>query len=238
MSGALLEVIDLHASYGPIKVLRGVSLCVHEGEIVSCIGSNGAGKSTTLMSICQVVTPTSGDVRFAGESMIGLRPDQVVQRGLVQVPEGRRVFARMTIRENLSMGAYLRQDAAAIQRDLRHVHELFPVLAERAGQLAGTLSGGEQQMLAIGRALMSKPRLLMMDEPSMGIAPLLVTRIFAAIKQLNSEGLSVLLVEQNARAALSLSKRGYVLETGSVGFEGASSELLVDPRIRSAYLGD
>lgn len=238
MSAHLLEVSNLRAGYGPIEVLRGVSLTVARGEIVSLIGSNGAGKSTTLMSISQVVTARGGDVRFDGVSLMGLRPDEVIQRGLVQVPEGRRVFSRMTVDENLAMGAYLRNDAAGITSDLAKVHALFPVLGERAGQLAGTLSGGEQQMLAIGRALMTRPRLLMMDEPSMGIAPILVTRIFAAIRQLNQEGLTVLLVEQNARAALGLSRRGYVLETGSVGFEGPSGELLVDPRIRSAYLGE
>lgn len=238
MSGHLLEVSNLRTGYGPIEVLRGVSLTVARGEIVSLIGSNGAGKSTTLMSISQVVAARGGDVRFDGVSLMGLRPDEVIQRGLVQVPEGRRVFSRMTVDENLAMGAYLRNDAAGITSDLAKVHALFPVLGERAGQLAGTLSGGEQQMLAIGRALMTRPRLLMMDEPSMGIAPILVTRIFAAIRQLNQEGLTVLLVEQNARAALGLSRRGYVLETGSVGFEGPSGELLVDPRIRSAYLGE
>lgn len=238
MIKSLLEVRDLHAGYGPIEVLGGVSLRVAEGEIVSLIGSNGAGKSTTLMSISQVVESRSGDVLFAGESIIGLRPDEVIRLGLVQVPEGRRVFPRMTVLENLRMGAYLRTNVAAVEQDLLRVYELFSVLGERGSQLAGTLSGGEQQMLAIGRALMSRPRLLMMDEPSMGIAPLLVTRIFAAIRQLNSEGLTVLLVEQNARAALGLSTRGYVLETGSIGFEGPSSELLADPRIRSAYLGE
>ncbi len=238
MSESLLEVSNLHASYGSIEVLRGVSLHVVEGEVVSVIGSNGAGKSTTLMSISQVLVPRRGEVRFAGESLLGLRPDQVIQRGLVQVPEGRRVFARMTVLENLSMGAYLRTNPADVTRDLKRVYDLFPLLGERGSQSAGTLSGGEQQMLAIGRALMSRPRLLMMDEPSMGIAPILVSRIFAAIRQLNSDGLTVLLVEQNARAALGLSKRGYVLETGSVGFEGPSADLLNDPRIRSAYLGD
>ncbi len=238
MSSALLEVRDLHAGYGAIEVLRGVSLCVAQGEIVAVIGSNGAGKSTTLMSISQVIPPRGGEVMFAGESLIGRRADEVIQRGLVQVPEGRRVFARMTVIENLRMGAYLRRDADGVRVDLGRVYDLFPVLGERQSQLAGTLSGGEQQMLAIGRALMSRPKLLMMDEPSMGIAPILVTRIFAAIRQLNADGLTVLLVEQNAKAALGLSSRGYVLETGSVGFEGPSAELLGDSRIRSAYLGD
>lgn len=238
MSNHLLEVSQVRAGYGPIEVLRGVSLAVGRGEVVCLIGSNGAGKSTTLMAISQVVLARSGEIRFDGESLLGLRPDQVIQRGLVQVPEGRRVFSRMTVDENLSMGAYLRADASGVRADLAKVHDLFPVLGERATQLAGTLSGGEQQMLAIGRALMTRPRLLMMDEPSMGIAPILVTRIFAAIKRLNEEGLTVLLVEQNARAALGMSRRGYVLETGAVGFEGPSAELLGDPRIRSAYLGE
>ncbi len=238
MSAPILEVMDVHTAYGAIEVLRGVSLKVEEGEIVALIGSNGAGKSTTLLSVSQVVIPRSGEVRFRGESMIGLRPDQVVSRGLVQVPEGRRVFARMSVDENLQLGAYLREDPSAIAADFRRVHDLFPVLKERGGQLAGTLSGGEQQMLAIGRALMSHPTLLMMDEPSMGIAPLLVTRIFGAIRELNREGLTVLLVEQNARGALGLSSRGYVLETGKITTSGSGQELLSDDRIRSAYLGD
>lgn len=235
---AMLEVTDVHTAYGAIEVLRGVSLHVDAGEIVALIGSNGAGKSTSLLSISQIVTPQSGDVRFLGESMIGLRADEVIARGLVQVPEGRRVFARMSIDENLKLGAYLRTDVAGVAKDLRHVQELFPVLKERGGQLAGTLSGGEQQMLAIGRALMSRPKLLMMDEPSMGIAPLLVTRIFSAIRELNREGLTVLLVEQNARGALGLSSRGYVIETGKVTIGGDAKDLLRDDRIRSAYLGE
>ncbi|MSR68747.1 MAG: ABC transporter ATP-binding protein [Phycisphaerales bacterium] len=238
MTVPILEVKDVHAAYGPVEVLRGVSLSVEAGEIVALIGSNGAGKSTTLLAISQIITPRSGDVRFCGESMIGLRGDQVIARGLVQVPEGRRVFARMSVDENLKLGAYLRDDITAVADDLRHVHELFPVLKDRGGQLAGTLSGGEQQMLAIGRALMSRPKLLMMDEPSMGIAPLLVTRIFSAIRELNRGGLTVLLVEQNARGALGLSSRGYVIETGKVTIGGDAQDLLRDDRIRSAYLGD
>ncbi|MSR28153.1 MAG: ABC transporter ATP-binding protein [Phycisphaerales bacterium] len=237
MSTPLLEVVDLHAGYGAIEVLRGICVTVDEGEVVSLIGSNGAGKSTTLMSISQVVVPRRGDVRLAGESLIGLRPDEVIARGLVQVPEGRRVFARMTVLENLRMGAYLRRDADAIARDLRHVWELFPVMEERKSQLAGTLSGGEQQMLAIGRSLMSRPRLLMMDEPSMGIAPILVSRIFEAISRLNREGMTIFLVEQNARRALGLSRNGYVMETGRIAFSGPASALLGDPRVQSAYLG-
>ncbi|MSR44164.1 MAG: ABC transporter ATP-binding protein [Phycisphaerales bacterium] len=238
MSDALLEVSELRCGYGQIEVLRGVSLRVAQGEIVALIGSNGAGKSTTLMAVNQVIKPMAGSIRFAGESLIGLRADEVVQRGLVQVPEGRRVFARMTVLENLVLGAYLRNDHDGIATDMHRVNDLFPVLKERQSQLAGTLSGGEQQMLAIGRALMSRPRLLMMDEPSMGIAPILVTRIFQAIQQLNQEGLTVLLVEQNARGALKLSSRGYVIETGKVTIEGPSHELLNDDRIRAAYLGD
>ena len=238
MTTAMLEVTDMHAAYGAIEVLRGVSLRVERGEIVALIGSNGAGKSTSLLSISQIITPRSGDVRFLGESLIGLRGDEVIARGLVQVPEGRRVFSRMSIDENLQLGAYLRKDISGIASDLRHVHELFPVLKERGGQLAGTLSGGEQQMLAIGRALMSRPTLLMMDEPSMGIAPLLVTRIFSAIRELNRGGLTVLLVEQNARGPLGLSSRGYVLETGKVTIGGDAQDLLKDDRIRSAYLGE
>ncbi len=238
MTTPMLEVTDVHTAYGAIEVLRGVSLRVDADEIVALIGSNGAGKSTTLLSISQVVAPQAGDVRFLGESMIGLRADEVIARGLVQVPEGRRVFARMSVDENLQLGAYLRLDVAGVARDLRHVHELFPVLKERGGQSAGTLSGGEQQMLAIGRALMSAPKLLMMDEPSMGIAPLLVTRIFSAIRELNRGGLTVLLVEQNARGALGLSSRGYVIETGRVTMGGNAQDLLSDDRIRSAYLGE
>ena len=237
MSSALLEVSSLHAGYGQIDVLRGVSLTVEEGSIVSVIGSNGAGKSTTLMTISQVVRPLRGDVRFAGESLVGLRPDQVIKRGLVQIPEGRRVFPRMSVLENLRMGGYLRTDAQGLANDLAKAYELFPVLKERESQLAGTLSGGEQQMLAIGRALMSGPRLLMMDEPSMGIAPILVSRIFEAIRELNAGGMTILLVEQNAKRALGLSSRGYVMETGRIAFSGNAGDLLNDPRIQSAYLG-
>ena len=234
---ALLTVSNLCAGYGAIDVLRGVSLDVREGEIVSLIGSNGAGKSTTLMAISQVVPTRGGVIEFDGASIVGLRPDEVIQRGLVQIPEGRRVFPRMTVHENLMMGAFLRPADASVARDLKRVFELFPVMGERSGQLAGTLSGGEQKMLAIGRALMSRPRLLMMDEPSMGIAPILVSRIFEAVRQLNAEGMTILLVEQNARRALGLSRRGFVLETGRVTLGGAASALLGDPRIQAAYLG-
>jgi branched-chain amino acid transport system ATP-binding protein len=232
----MLRVQGLAARYGAIEALREVSLEVRLGEIVSLIGANGAGKSTTLMAISGIVRATAGTVEFEGRRIDGERADRIVADGLAQVPEGRRVFPRLTVRENLEMGGYLRSDD--LGPDLARVHELFPVLSERSGQLAGTLSGGEQQMLAIGRALMSRPRLLMMDEPSMGIAPLLVTRIFEAVKELNRHGLTVLLVEQNARAALKLSHRAYVLETGRTTLTGSGAELLGDDRIRRAYLGE
>ena len=235
-SPVMLRVNGLAARYGAIEALREVSLEVRVGEIVSLIGANGAGKSTTLMAISGIVRATAGSVEFEGRRIDGERADRIVADGLAQVPEGRRVFPRLTVRENLEMGGYLRNDDLA--PDLARVHDLFPVLSDRASQLAGTLSGGEQQMLAIGRALMSRPRLLMMDEPSMGIAPLLVARIFEAVKELNRNGLTVLLVEQNARAALKLSHRAYVLETGRTTFTGSGAELLGDDRIRRAYLGE
>jgi branched-chain amino acid transport system ATP-binding protein len=238
----LLEVRGIVAGYGSVEVLHQVSLEVREGEIVSLIGGNGAGKSTTLMCTSGVVPLRAGEIWFGGKRIAqagsGVRADLLVPMGLVQVPEGRRIFPRMTVLENLMMGAYTRNDQAGIAKDLRHVYELFDILKQRSSQLGGTLSGGEQQMLAIGRAIMSRPRLLMMDEPSMGIAPLLVARIFEAVRELNREGLTILLVEQNARAALKLSKRGYVLETGRVTLSDDADKLLVDPRVREAYLGD
>jgi branched-chain amino acid transport system ATP-binding protein len=238
----LLSVRGIVAGYGSVEVLHQVSLDVHEGEIVTLIGGNGAGKSTTLMCVSGIVPLRGGEIHFAGERISGqaggVRADRLVGRGLVQVPEGRRIFPRMTVLENLMMGAYGRGDRDAIARDLEHVYALFDILKQRSAQLGGTLSGGEQQMLAIGRAIMSKPRLLMMDEPSMGIAPLLVARIFDAVRELNREGLTILLVEQNARAALKLAKRGYVLETGRVTLSDDAAKLLVDPRVREAYLGD
>jgi branched-chain amino acid transport system ATP-binding protein len=238
----LLSVQGLVAGYGSVEVLHQISLEVREGEIVTLIGGNGAGKSTTLMCISGIVPMRAGEIRFAGQKIAdssgGVRADKLVGRGLVQVPEGRRIFPRMTVLENLMMGAYGRDDADGIERDLEHVYTLFEILKQRAGQLGGTLSGGEQQMLAIGRAILSKPRLLMMDEPSMGIAPLLVARIFEAVRELNREGLTILLVEQNARAALKLAKRGYVLETGRMILSDDACKLLDDPRVREAYLGD
>jgi len=238
----LLSVKGLVAGYGSVEVLHEVSLEVREGEIVTLIGGNGAGKSTTLMCISGIVPVRGGEIRFAGEKISdgsgGVRADKLVGRGLVQVPEGRRIFPRMTVLENLMMGAYGRDDKDGIARDLEHVYSLYDILKQRSAQLGGTLSGGEQQMLAIGRAILSKPRLLMMDEPSMGIAPLLVARIFEAVRELNREGLTILLVEQNARAALKLATRGYVLETGRMTLTDDAAKLLVDPRVREAYLGD
>ena len=238
----LLSVKGLVAGYGSVEVLHEVPLEVREGEIVTLIGGNGAGKSTTLMCISGIVPVRGGEIRFAGEKISdgsgGVRADKLVGRGLVQVPEGRRIFPRMTVLENLMMGAYGRDDKDGIARDLEHVYALFDILKQRSAQLGGTLSGGEQQMLAIGRAILSKPRLLMMDEPSMGIAPLLVARIFEAVRELNREGLTILLVEQNARAALKLATRGYVLETGRMTLTDDAAKLLVDPRVREAYLGD
>jgi len=238
----LLEVKGIVAGYGSVEVLHEVSLEVREGEIVSLIGGNGAGKSTTLMCTSCIVPLRGGEIRFAGESIAtargGVRADKLVGRGLVQVPEGRRIFPRMTVLENLMMGAYGRHDRDGIARDLEHVYALFDILKQRSAQLGGTLSGGEQQMLAIGRAIMSKPRLLMMDEPSMGIAPLLVARIFEAVRELNRSGLTILLVEQNARAALRLAHRGYVLETGRITLADDAAKLLVDPRVLASYLGE
>jgi branched-chain amino acid transport system ATP-binding protein len=242
VASPLLSVKGIVAGYGSVEVLHQISLDVHEGEIVTLIGGNGAGKSTTLMCVSGIVPLRGGEIRFAGEKISdasgGVRADKLVGRGLVQVPEGRRIFPRMTVLENLMMGAYGRDDRDGIARDLEHVYSLFDILKTRSAQLGGTLSGGEQQMLAIGRAILSKPRLLMMDEPSRGIAPLLVARIFEAVRELNREGLTILLVEQNARAALKLATRGYVLETGRMILSDAASKLLDDPRVRESYLGE
>jgi branched-chain amino acid transport system ATP-binding protein len=234
----LLSVRGLRTGYGPADVLHEVSLEVREREIVTLIGANGAGKSTTLMAISRIQKLRGGVIEFAGSDLAAVPPDRAVGMGLAQVPEGRRIFPRLTVRENLEMGGFLRHDRDAMRRDLEHVHSLFPILKERDRQLGGTLSGGEQQMLAIGRALMSEPRLLMMDEPSMGIAPILVARIFEAIKRLRDEGMTILLVEQNARAALRLADRGYVMETGRITLSGLGRELLDDRRVQEAYLGE
>jgi branched-chain amino acid transport system ATP-binding protein len=233
----MLEVSDVHAYYGNIHALKGISLTVEEGEIVTLIGANGAGKSTTLNTICGLLHPESGTIRLEGEDIHGLPPHDVVGRGVSQAPEGRRIFGRLTVQENLEMGAFLRDDAEGIRQDTRRVFDLFPRLEERRRQLGGTLSGGEQQMLAIGRALMAHPRVLLLDEPSMGLAPLLVEDIFRVIRQLNEEGTTILLVEQNALMALSVASRGYVLETGQVVLSGTAAELRENPQVQEAYLG-
>ena len=232
----LLQVEDIHTYYGAIEALRGVSLSVDEGEVVTIIGSNGAGKSTTLRSISGLTPARSGKVVFEGREITRLPAHQIVGCGIALSPEGRHCFARMTVRENLDLGAHLRRDGG-IDRDLERVYGLFPRLKERERQKAGTMSGGEQQMLAIGRALMARPKLLMLDEPSMGIAPILVQRIYETIAEINRQGVSILLVEQNANYALDVAKRGYVLETGEVALTSESAELRNDPAVQRAYLG-
>ncbi len=234
----MLEVRDVHTYYGNIHALKGVSLEVDQGEIVTLIGANGAGKSTTLNTICGLLHPTSGTIRLRGEEIQTLPAHEIVGRGVSQSPEGRRVFSRLTVQENLEMGAFLREDTEGIHQDLERVFGLFPRLKERLKQLGGTLSGGEQQMLAMARALMAHPRLLLLDEPSMGLAPLLVDEIFQVVQQLNEDGTTILLVEQNAAMALSVAHRGYVLETGNIVLEGSARELLENPQVKAAYLGE
>lgn len=231
----MLELMNLQVSYGPIKAVKGINLTVREGEIVSMIGSNGAGKTSTLMSIAGAVRPFSGKIIFKGEDITGLPGHKIMRRGLTLVPEGRRIFPYLTVMENLEMGAFTKKLSTSI---LDEIFQLFPVLKERRKQVAGTLSGGEQQMLAIARALMSEPKLIMFDEPSLGLSPLMVTKIFSIIKKINSSGVTVLLVEQNARAALSLSHRAYVIEGGIIRLEGKGSELLNNEELRRAYLGE
>jgi branched-chain amino acid transport system ATP-binding protein len=233
---ALLEVEGIHTYYGNIEALKGVTLEVEEGEIVTLIGSNGAGKSTTLRSISGLSPPREGKIRFGGEDIQHVPPQEIVRMGISQSPEGRHCFQRMTVRENLELGAYLRRDAR-VKDDLDRVFDLFPRLKEREKQKAGTMSGGEQQMLAIGRALMAEPKLLLLDEPSMGIAPILVQRIYETIAEINRQGTTILLVEQNANFALGVSKRGYVLETGQVVLADSSERLREDPDVQRAYLG-
>jgi branched-chain amino acid transport system ATP-binding protein len=232
----LLEVKDLHTFYGNIEALKGISLEVEEGEIVTLIGSNGAGKSTTLRSISGLTPPREGSIRFDGREIGETPPQDVVRLGISQSPEGRRVFARMSVRDNLELGAFLRRDSR-LDDDFARVYELFPRLKEREKQKAGTMSGGEQQMLAIGRALMAEPRLLLLDEPGMGLAPILVERIYETIRSINEQGTTILLVEQNANSALDVSNRGYVLETGTVALTDKSSELKSNPEVQKAYLG-
>ena len=233
---ALLEIRDLETYYGNIRALKGISLEVEEGEIVTLIGSNGAGKSTTLRSISGLTPPRVGSIKFKGEEIAETPPQEIVRLGISQSPEGRKTFQRMSVRENLELGAYLRRDAR-IEDDLARVFELFPRLEERQKQHAGTMSGGEQQMLAIGRAMMANPTLLLLDEPSMGLAPILVERIYETIAEINKQGTTILLVEQNANFALEVSKRGYVLETGTVALSDESSKLRENPQVQEAYLG-
>ena len=234
---ALLEVSDIRTFYGNIEALKGISLTVEEGEVVTLIGSNGAGKSTTLRSISGLTPPREGSIRFDDTEIGEVPPQEIVQRGISLSPEGRHVFSRMTVRENLDLGAYLRKDASEVESDRERVFSLFPRLKEREKQKGGTMSGGEQQMLAIGRALMANPKLLLLDEPSMGIAPILVERIYETIAEINRQGTTILLVEQNANYALEVSKRGYVLETGTVALEDQSSRLRDNPDVQKAYLG-
>jgi branched-chain amino acid transport system ATP-binding protein len=234
---AMLEVENIHTYYGNIHALKGVSLTVDKGEIVTLIGGNGAGKSTTLRTITGIMKPLEGQVRLDGEDLAPFRGHEIVYKGIAMVPEGRRIFARLTVAENLDMGAYSRNNKQEIAQDLERVYTLFPRLRERRSQIAGTLSGGEQQMLATGRALMARPRLLLMDEPSMGLAPVLVELIFDTIKRINEEGTTILLVEQNALMALSIANRGYVLQTGEIVLHDVAEKLQKNEMIQKAYLG-
>jgi branched-chain amino acid transport system ATP-binding protein len=234
----LLAVNDIHTFYGHIHALKGISVTVEKGEIVTLIGANGAGKTTTLKTISGLLHPRQGTIELEGDRINGLPAHVIVSKGIGQAPEGRQIFTRLTVSENLEMGAYSRKDADGIKKDLDHVFLLFPRLAERRSQPGGTLSGGEQQMLAIGRALMTRPRVLLLDEPSMGLAPVLVDTIFDIIKTLNDDGVTILLVEQNAARALSVANRGYVLETGHIILEGSAKELAANEQVRKAYLGE
>jgi branched-chain amino acid transport system ATP-binding protein len=233
----VLAIDEIHTFYGAIEALKGISLEVHEGEIVTLIGSNGAGKSTTLRSISGIVPPRTGRIIFKGQEIQGLPGHEVAEIGIAQSPEGRRIFSRMTVLENLEMGAFTRRDSKAIREDLDRVYELFPRLKERERQKGGTMSGGEQQMLAIGRAMMAQPQLLLLDEPSLGLAPVIVDRIYEVIREINKQGTTIVLVEQNANYALDVSTRGYVLETGSVALSDTSANLRTDERVQAAYLG-
>ena len=233
----MLKIENLHVAYGGIQALRGISLEVPDGKIVTLIGANGAGKSTTLRTISGLVKAASGSITWNGEELLGKPIDKIVTSGIAMSPEGRRVFPDMTVLENLKIGAYLRKDKAEIQKDIEWVYSLFPRLQERSWQLAGTLSGGEQQMLAVGRALMSRPKLMMLDEPSLGLAPLVVQDIFTIIREINRQGVTVLLVEQTANMALKIADQAYVLETGNITMSGSGAELLVNEKVREAYLG-
>jgi branched-chain amino acid transport system ATP-binding protein len=234
----LLEVTGLSVAYGGIRAVRSITFHVAEGETVALIGANGAGKTSTLKALARLLDPAGGSVRFLGEDLTRLAPHRLVEKGIALVPEGRGVFPRLSVAENLAMGAFVRRDRAAVAADSERIYDLFPRLRERAGQLAGTLSGGEQQMLAIGRALMSRPRLLLLDEPSMGLAPLMVQKIFEVVRAVAQEGMTILLVEQNAKLALQTSSRAYVLESGEITLNGPAEDLLADRRVRAAYLGE
>ncbi|CAG0976023.1 High-affinity branched-chain amino acid transport ATP-binding protein LivF [Anaerolineae bacterium] len=235
---AMLEIKDIHAYYGHIHALRGVSLTVDKGEIVTLIGANGAGKTTTLKTVSGLMHPRQGEIWLEGERIDGLSPDKIVEKGIGQSPEGRKIFGRLTVNENLEMGAYSRKDKDGVARDMDHIFALFPRLAERRAQLGGTLSGGEQQMLAMGRAMMTRPRVLMLDEPSMGLAPVLVEAIFEIIQKLNQEGTTILLIEQNAAKALQVAQRGYVIEIGQIVLKDAAESLRKNEMVRKAYLGE
>jgi branched-chain amino acid transport system ATP-binding protein len=234
----VLEVTGLHVAYGGIQAVRSITFHVNQGEMVALIGANGAGKSSTLKAIARVIDAVGGDVHFCGEKISRIAPHELIRKGIALVPEGRGVFPRLSVEENLRMGAYIRDDAVDVEKDLQMVYGYFPRLQERETQLAGTLSGGEQQMLAIGRALMSRPKMLLLDEPSMGLAPIMVQKIFAVIRTVAAQGMTVLLIEQNARLALQISQRAYVLESGLITLSGDSAALLDDPKVRAAYLGE
>ncbi len=233
----MLEIKELHISYGAIKAVRGISFFVEEGEIVTLIGANGAGKSTTLRTISGLETAAKGSIDFMGKSITNMEPHKIVELGISHVPEGRRIFSNLSIMDNLRLGANLRKDKDGIKKDLKRVFELFPILEKRQNQLAGTLSGGEQQMLAVGRALMTKGKLMLLDEPSMGLAPMIVENIFSIIKEINNQGTTILLIEQNAYMALGIANRAYVLETGNIVLSGDASKLAENDEIRKAYLG-
>jgi len=234
----VLEVTGLHVAYGGIQAVRSITFHVNQGETVALIGANGAGKSSTLKAIARVIDAVGGDVHFCGEKISRIAPHDIIRKGIALVPEGRGVFPRLTVLENLEMGAYIRNATVEAKKDLKMVFDYFPRLKEREGQLAGTLSGGEQQMLAIGRALMSRPKMLLLDEPSMGLAPIMVQKIFEVVRAVAADGMTILLIEQNARLALQCSQRGYVMESGEISLHGDSAQLLDDPKVRAAYLGE
>ncbi|MBP5986166.1 MAG: ABC transporter ATP-binding protein [Azonexus sp.] len=234
----MLEVTGLHVAYGGIQAVRSITFHVNEGETVALIGANGAGKTSTLKAVSRVLDAVGGDVHFCGEDITRLAPHDIIRKGIALVPEGRGVFPRLTVLENLHMGAFIRNATVEVEKDLKMVFDYFPRLKEREGQLAGTLSGGEQQMLAIGRALMSRPKMLLLDEPSMGLAPIMVQKIFEVVRAVAANGMTILLIEQNARLALQCSQRGYVMESGEITLHGESAQLLDDPKVRAAYLGE